>query len=153
MRGNLVSRDHIETLTEFQQKVDMAKMAHANGDPLEVDQPRLVKKKIKVLKDGAMIEEEVEIEEDVPDDNLIWVETSEAICKYFVRKGLGKAGYFDYQGVKVCPHGNSFALRKQMITPMQEISHGRTELNPEGDAKEARIAHISLGRREVPVGG
>src|SRR5271167_1458500 len=57
---NLVTKEHVESLTEFQAKVDAAKMEAAeNGD------------------------------------SEVWVETSDAVCKYFNRKGLGKAGYFD----------------------------------------------------------
>lgn len=104
MNENLVSKEQVETLTEFQHKVDAAKME----GPL----------------DG---------------DDHIWVETSPAICKYFNRQGLGKSGYFDYHGIKVCETGRAEEIKKKLRVQLGELIHG--------DAKE------NMGSATRPVAG
>lgn len=94
LKANLVSKEHIETLTEFQAKVDAAKMEGILGD-----------------------------------DESIWVETSPAICKYMNRNGLGKSGYFDYQGVKVCEMGKSEEIKENLSRQLGEIVHGDATVN------------------------
>jgi len=95
LKENLVSKEHVETLTEFQAKVDQAKMDALQDDETEV-----------------------------------WVETSEAICNYYNRKsgGLGRSGYFDYQGdqrvaVKVCPYGKSEEIKARLARQIDQINH------------------------------
>ena len=56
-----------------------------------------------------------------------WVETSEAICKYFCRAGLGKAGYFDYQGVRVCPYGQAAGLMEGLKVQLGTLIYGKDE--------------------------
>lgn len=94
LKENLVSKEQHETLTEFQAKVDRAKMEGPNGD-----------------------------------DELIWVETTPAICRYFCRQGLGKAQYFDYQGVKVCENGKSEELRTEMARQIGDLVHKDAAVN------------------------
>ncbi len=52
------------------------------------------------------------------------IEASEAMIKYFNRKGLNGAKYFIYQGVRVCPTGQSEAIEEEEATPLQEKLHG-----------------------------
>ena len=94
MKENLVSKEHIETLTEFQAKVDHAKMEGPQDD-----------------------------------DEHVWVETSPAICKYYVRSGLGKAGYFDFQGVKVCEYGKSAEIKEGLAMQIGQLVHGDAKVN------------------------
>lgn len=91
MKENLVSKDHVESLTEFQAKVDQAKMLAAEQG----------------------------------DDDPIWVETSAAVCRYYNRgpKYMGKAGYFDFQGVKVTEFGMSEALKEHLSREIDQINH------------------------------
>ncbi len=62
-------------------------------------------------------------------DECIWVETSPAICKYFCRAGMGKAEYFDYQGVKVCETGKSAELKERMARQLGDLVHGDAHVN------------------------
>ncbi len=95
MKENLVSSAEIETLTQFEAKVDKAKM-------------------------DAALEDETD---------PIWVETSSAICQYFNRRGLGKSGYFDYKGVKVCETGKSEQIKENLARQLGEIVHGDSHVN------------------------
>ena len=90
LKENLVDKEHVTTLTEFQASVDQAKMNAA---------------------------------EEGTDTDPIWVETHPKICLYYNRRGLGKAGYFDFQGVKVCEFGKSEEIKARLSRQIDQINH------------------------------
>jgi hypothetical protein len=94
LKENLITKEEAETLSEFQAKIDRAKMDGLQGD-----------------------------------DEDLWVETSPAICRYYVRVGLGKAGYFHYQGVKVCEYGRSEEIKKRDAVQLGELVFGDAHVN------------------------
>lgn len=60
-------------------------------------------------------------------DGEEWVETSPQIIDYYNKRGLGKAEYFIYQGIKVCEYGKSERLDKEMGRQLGEILYGKDE--------------------------
>lgn len=53
-----------------------------------------------------------------------WVEISPEIIKHYNKQGLGRSGYFIFQGIKVCEYGKKDELQKGMSRQIDCINHG-----------------------------
>lgn len=56
-----------------------------------------------------------------------WIETSPEIIKHYNKSGVGKSGYFIFQGIKVCEYGKSEALQKSLEKQLGQILYGDGE--------------------------
>lgn len=57
----------------------------------------------------------------------VWVETSDEIINHYNKKGLGKAGYFHFQNIKVCAYGQSEKIQKCLDRQLGDILYGESE--------------------------
>ena len=58
-----------------------------------------------------------------------WVETSPEIVRHYNKSsgGLGRAGYFIFQGIKVCETGKSAGLAEKMGRELGKETYGSSE--------------------------
>jgi hypothetical protein len=56
-----------------------------------------------------------------------WVETTPQIIHHYNKQGLGKAEYFIFQGIKVCPYGQSERLQKELSRQLGSVLYGDQE--------------------------
>lgn len=56
-----------------------------------------------------------------------WVETSDEIIRHYNKNGLGKAGYFHFQNIMVCPYGQKEKLIQGLSRQLGEIIYGASE--------------------------
>lgn len=61
-----------------------------------------------------------------------WVETTPEIINYFNRNGLGDAGYYIHEGIKVCLIGTRDKIIEKESQQMDRRLHGETEGVVEG---------------------
>ena len=73
-----------------------------------------------------------------------WVETTPEIIAHFMREGLGKAGYFIYQGVKICPYGMREKIMEEHAKPMQDRLHPQA-----GKVQQGTVAAASARERSA----
>lgn len=66
-----------------------------------------------------------------------WIETTPAIIAHFMREGLGKAGFFIYQGVKICEYGMKEKLIAEHGRSWQNIVHPSDGTPQQGSAAKA----------------
>ncbi len=61
-----------------------------------------------------------------------WCETDQSVIDRIMPRGLGPAKFFIYEGIKVCPYGQSEAIEAEMDIPIGERLHGKLEGKLEG---------------------
>jgi len=58
------------------------------------------------------------------------VETSQEIIDHYNPSGIGKAGFFLFQGIKVCPKGQREAIVEELNRQLGQINHpGEARVN------------------------
>lgn len=56
-----------------------------------------------------------------------WVETTPEVINHFNRNGVGKVGYFIFNGIKVCEVGKLQTILGEESIPLSERIHGAEE--------------------------
>lgn len=70
-----------------------------------------------------------------------WIETDQRMINYYVKGGLGNAGYFLFDGIKVCLHGTRDEIEAREGMTSEVRMHGAAEAGVSGLKIDTRKAN------------